>query len=157
LFLLKALKSIITLLYLIFCTLGLILCVCSWPGKPYIMGTKWVHKYGNIQNACPCGDIWFLIFDFFDWHLKNKWCFFVNVKFSCDGFRDKVCEDRISVCTESKSLCLSMESPYKVCVCVCVFVYMKAIFIHFHSTELYMHCNPIMFFVYKGNKCKSPN
>ncbi len=26
-------------------------------GKPYVMGTKCPHKDGNIQNPCPCGDI----------------------------------------------------------------------------------------------------
>ncbi len=31
-------------------------CVCG-SGKPYVMGTKCPHKDGNIQNPCPCGDI----------------------------------------------------------------------------------------------------
>ncbi len=31
-------------------------CVCvGGPGKPYVMGTK--CPVGNIQNPCPCGDI----------------------------------------------------------------------------------------------------
>ncbi len=33
-------------------------CVCvGGSGKPYVMGTKCPHKDGNIQNPCPCGDI----------------------------------------------------------------------------------------------------
>ncbi len=31
-------------------------CVCG-SGKPYVMGTKCPHNDGNIQNPCPCGDI----------------------------------------------------------------------------------------------------
>ncbi len=33
-------------------------CVC-WCGSgiPYVMGTKCPHNDGNIQNPCPCGDI----------------------------------------------------------------------------------------------------
>ncbi len=37
------------------CVCGVCVCVCS--GKPYVMGTKCPHKDGNIQNPCPCGDI----------------------------------------------------------------------------------------------------
>ncbi len=31
-------------------------CVCG-SGIPYVMGTKCPHNDGNIQNPCPCGDI----------------------------------------------------------------------------------------------------
>ncbi len=34
------------------------MCVCG-PGKTDVMGTKCPHKDGNIQNPCPCGDIFF--------------------------------------------------------------------------------------------------
>ncbi len=37
-------------------------CVGAWvgvcgPGNNYVMGTKCLHKDGNIQNPCPRGDI----------------------------------------------------------------------------------------------------
>ncbi len=31
-------------------------CVCG-PGTPHVMGTKCPRKDGNLQNPCPCGDI----------------------------------------------------------------------------------------------------
>jgi len=37
-------------------TLSLCVYVCGL-GKPYVMGTKYPHKDGNIRNPCPCGDI----------------------------------------------------------------------------------------------------
>ncbi len=48
-------------------------CVCG-SGIPYVMGTKCPHNDGNIQNPCPCGDIFWS-----PWgnQLINqtKWCF----------------------------------------------------------------------------------
>ncbi len=35
-------------------------CVCG-SGIPYVMGTKCPHNDGNIQNPCPCGDIFDMV------------------------------------------------------------------------------------------------